>query len=122
MNRPYMNALKRPAAGVDEPFMKKEMVIGTIGKTHGVNSIAKPQRMASRMSPQMEPPAFCDSSVTGSPIVELWPASSVAAAVAGARSFSENSQSSGIPQFSSSQLDDVITPSNLPADSVRRTF
>ena len=46
--------------------MKKETVIGTIGKTHGVRSIAKPQRIASRISAQIEPPSdlFGDEAIT----------------------------------------------------------
>ena len=55
MKRPYIAALKRPCATFSEPFIKKETVIGTIGKTHGVRSIANPQRMASRISPQIDP-------------------------------------------------------------------
>ena len=35
--------------------MKNETVIGTMGKTHGVSSAAKPQRIASMMSDQSEP-------------------------------------------------------------------
>ena len=61
MKSPYMNALNLPAAGDEEPFMKKDMVIGTIGNTQGVRSIANPQRIASSMSPQMEPPSFSSS-------------------------------------------------------------
>ena len=55
MKSPYMQALKRPAAGLPEPFIKNDTVIGTIGNTQGVRSIAKPQRMASRISDQMLP-------------------------------------------------------------------
>ena len=55
MNNPYIKALKRPAAGLAEPLMKKETVMGTIGKTHGVSSMASPQRMASRTRDQSEP-------------------------------------------------------------------
>ena len=47
--------MKRPAAGLPEPFIKNDTVIGTIGNTQGVRSIAKPQRMASRISDQMLP-------------------------------------------------------------------
>ena len=54
MKSPYMKALNLPAAGVEEPFMKKDIVMGTIGNTHGVKSIAKPHRMASMMRPQRE--------------------------------------------------------------------
>ena len=57
MNSPYIMALKRPAAGEPLPFMKKEIVIGTIGNTHGVNSMANPHSIASRISPQSEDPA-----------------------------------------------------------------
>jgi hypothetical protein len=47
MNSPYISALKRPCAGVEDPFRKNDTVIGTIGKTHGVRSITNPQMMAS---------------------------------------------------------------------------
>ena len=57
MKNPYIIALNRPCAGVDEPFIKKETVIGTIGNTHGVSSIANPQRIASRISAQIESPS-----------------------------------------------------------------
>ena len=56
LKRPYIEALNLPAAGVDEPFMKKDMVIGTIGNTQGVRSIAKPQRIASSIRPQIDVP------------------------------------------------------------------
>ena len=55
MKRPYMLALKRPLAAEPELFIKKDTVIGTIGKTQGVRSIAKPQSMASSIRAQMEP-------------------------------------------------------------------
>ena len=55
MNTPYIMALNLPAAGVDDPFMKKEIVIGTIGNTQGVRRAANPHRMASIMSPQLKP-------------------------------------------------------------------
>ena len=50
-----MPARKRPSAGFPELFMKNETVIGTMGKTQGVSSAAKPQRIASMMSDQSEP-------------------------------------------------------------------
>ena len=57
MKSPYMKALKRPSAGLCDCFMKKETVIGTIGKTHGVSSMAKPQRIASIISAhRLSPP------------------------------------------------------------------
>ena len=56
MNRPYIMALKRPAVAEPLPFRKKEMVIGTMGNTQGVSSIAKPQSMASSIRPQSEEP------------------------------------------------------------------
>ena len=56
MKRPYIIALKRPCLLFSEPFIKKEMVIGTIGNTQGVRSIAKPQRMASSMRAQIDSP------------------------------------------------------------------
>ena len=54
-----MNALNLPAAGVDEPFMKNDIVIGIIGNTQGVSSIAKPHSIASKIRPQMKPSDFC---------------------------------------------------------------
>ena len=51
MKSPYMNALNRPSTGLADCFMKKEMVMGTIGNTQGVSSMAKPQRIASMISP-----------------------------------------------------------------------
>ena len=43
-------AFRRPWRAFSLPFMKKETVIGTIGNTHGVSSIANPHRIASRIS------------------------------------------------------------------------
>ena len=60
MKRPYMAALKRPLAADPLLFRKKDTVMGTMGKTQGVRSIRKPQRMASRMRlqrPLDSPPA-----------------------------------------------------------------
>ena len=53
MKSPYIKALNRPFLGSSPPFRKKEMVIGTIGKTQGVSSMANPHRMASRINPQI---------------------------------------------------------------------
>ena len=50
MKSPYMKALKRPSAGLWDCFMKKEMVIGTMGNTQGVRSMANPHRIASMIS------------------------------------------------------------------------
>ncbi len=55
MKRPYIAALNLPFALLGLPFMKKETVIGTIGNTQGVRSIARPQRIASSMSAQRFP-------------------------------------------------------------------
>ena len=44
-----------PAAGDDAPFMKKDTVIGTIGKTQGVSRAANPHRIASMTIPQLKP-------------------------------------------------------------------
>ena len=55
MKIPYIPALKRPAATLEEPFMKNDTVIGTIGKTQGVRSIANPHAIAWRMSPHTMP-------------------------------------------------------------------
>jgi len=54
MKRPYIIALKRPAAGEPLPLRKNDMVIGTIGNTQGVSSIAKPHSMASSIRAQSE--------------------------------------------------------------------
>ena len=62
MNRPYIIALNLPCAGEADPFTKKDTVIGTIGKTQGVRSIANPQSMASSIRAQREPSAFLPSS------------------------------------------------------------
>ena len=72
MNRPYIKALNRPAAGEDEPFIKKEIVIGTIGKTQGVSNIAKPQRIASMIRAQRPFESPSEPSV-GSRMAELVP-------------------------------------------------
>ena len=58
MKRPYRAAFKRPWRGLSLPFMKKDTVIGTIGNTHGVSSIANPHRIASRIRAQRPPAAF----------------------------------------------------------------
>ena len=52
MKRPYISARNLPRALFSEPFRKKETVMGTIGKTQGVSSAAKPQRMASIINAQ----------------------------------------------------------------------
>ena len=65
MKNPYMAARKRPSAGLPEPFMKNETVIGTIGKTQGVSSAANPQRIASMMSDQSVPPPAASGAVAG---------------------------------------------------------
>ena len=56
-----MKALKRPSAAVVDCFMKNDTVIGTIGNTHGVISMANPQRIASMMSVQSEPTLLLSS-------------------------------------------------------------
>ena len=67
MKNPYMPARMRPSAGLPEPFIKNETVIGTIGKTQGVRRAAKPHRMASMISPHSEPPpaaSFCAGAIS----------------------------------------------------------
>ncbi len=63
MKNPYMPARMRPSAGLPEPFIKNETVIGTIGKTQGGSGGRRsPHRMASMISPHSEPPpaaSFC---------------------------------------------------------------
>ena len=111
MNSPYMKALKRPAAGVEEPFMKNDMVIGTIGNTQGVRSIANPHNTASSIRAHNEPPARCSSSVT---FCEISGVSFL--------SFISKFQSSGAPQELSVQLEDVIIPFRLEASSATLIF
>ena len=57
MKRPYITALKRPLRTFSERLRKNDTVMGTMGKTQGVRSIRKPQRMASRIRAQRLPPA-----------------------------------------------------------------
>ena len=66
MKSPYIEALKRPLAGLSDPFMKKDMVMGTIGNTQGVRSIANPQSMASSTSCQSgsRSAPSCDAAAT----------------------------------------------------------
>ena len=68
MNSPYIRALNLPIAGFEDPLRKKDMVIGTIGKTHGVSNIASPQRIASIIRANKEE---FDSSLSTSCISEL---------------------------------------------------
>ena len=91
MKRPYIEALNLPAAGVDEPFMKKDMVMGTIGKTQGVRSIAKPQRIASSIRPQMDVPFSLSSAVMAALSPPAFFAAGAAAVSAGLLSFSSKS-------------------------------
>ena len=76
MNRPYMKALNRPWCAFSDPFRKKETVIGIIGNTQGVRSMAKPQRMASMMRAHRPPRSFASS---GSPMAVWWAAASAGA-------------------------------------------
>ena len=140
MNRPYMKALNRPVAGVEEPFMKKDMVIGTIGNTHGVRSIANPHSTASSISAHSEPPASCSSSVMAVASVLavasvtavsafaalsslfVFSGTDAAAASASFLSFISKSQSSGAPQELSVQLEDVIMPFRMEASSATLIF
>ena len=74
MKNPYIPARMRPSAGLPEPFMKNETVIGTIGKTQGVKRAAKPHRMASMISPHSEPPpaaSFCAGAISAAGVVFL---------------------------------------------------
>ena len=125
-----MKALKRPAAGVEEPFMKKDMVIGTIGNTHGVRSIANPHNTASSIRAHNEPPARCSSSVTFCEIsgvsavtaASAFSGTAATAASASFWSFISKFQSSGAPQELSVQLEDVIMPFRLEASSATLIF
>ena len=112
MKRPYIKALKRPAAGEADPLRKKDTVIGTIGKTQGVSSMASPQRMASRTRAQREPPAVPLSSETG------W-ASCREAVWVGIRGISKP-QFSGAAHRVSLQLFQVMDPfRTAPSPAVR---
>ncbi len=89
--------------------MKNDTVIGIIGNTQGVSSMAKPQRIASMMSPH-SPSLFCppSSSTSGSEIAVLCAATSSAEIVSTAKRgvflepetsiCTENSQYSGAAQ------------------------
>ena len=90
MNSPYIAARKRPWALLCDPLMKKETVMGTIGNTQGVSSIARPHRMASRISAHRGDPP-------------------VPAPGAG-ETLTAKSQSSGIPHASPWQLWKVRVP------------
>ena len=93
MKSPYIRALKRPAAAVLSPLRKNDTVIGTIGNTHGVRSIARPQSIASSISAHRLPgvlaweelPAVCCPSAAVSPETEP----SFSAIFAGIPPFSE---------------------------------
>ena len=67
MKSPYMKALNRPSWTLSDPFRKKETVIGIIGNTQGVSSMAKPQRMASMMRAQ-RPLLLPSDPFSGSPM------------------------------------------------------
>ena len=67
MKNPYMPARRRPTAGLPALFMKNETVIGTIGKTQGVSRAANPQRIASIINAQSEPPPAASSARGRSP-------------------------------------------------------
>ena len=86
MKNPYMPARMRPSAGLPEPFIKNETVIGTIGKTQGVRRAAKPHRMASMISPHSEPPpaaSFCAGAISAAGTVSGAAALSLAGVSAG---------------------------------------
>ena len=57
MNRPYIDALNRPAEADSLPLRKNDTVIGIIGKTQGVSSASSPQPIATRISPNSPSPA-----------------------------------------------------------------
>ena len=46
MNRPYIDALNRPAEVDSLPLRKNDTVIGIIGKTQGVSNASSPQPIA----------------------------------------------------------------------------
>ena len=57
MNRPYIDALNRPAEADSLPLRKNDTVIGIIGKTQGVSNASSPQPIATRISPNSPSPA-----------------------------------------------------------------
>ena len=56
MNRPYIDALNRPAEVDSLPLRKNDTVIGIIGNTQGVSSAANPHRIASMIALHSVPP------------------------------------------------------------------
>ena len=108
MNTPYMKALKRPWCTLSDALRKKDTVMGTMGKTQGVRSMARPQRMASRRRAHSPPALSCFS---GSPIALEW--------ASAFPSVTENSYSSGKPHISSVQACQVSVPSSfVPSGAV----
>ena len=65
MNRPYIDALNRPAEADSLPLRKNDTVIGIIGKTQGVSSASSPQPIATRISPNSHSPAGSAASPSG---------------------------------------------------------
>ena len=96
--------MKRPSALDSDPFMKKLTVIGTIGKTQGVSSMAKPQSIASRIRAQREP-FFAGASAAG-------------ATTAAEGRASEKLQSSGVRQASPLQELQFRVPDTDPTAPV----
>ena len=108
MNRPYMKALNRPWCAFSDPFRKNETVIGIIGNTQGVRSIAKPQRMASMMRAHRPPRSFASS---GLPMA-VWCSAASAGPTATLKAYS-----SGNPHMSSVQACQVMAPSTVLPES-----
>ena len=109
MNNPYIPARNRPRALFSEPFRKKETVIGTMGKTHGVRSAAKPHRMASSIMPQSEPPpAAVVSAATAVPEADV-------------RSISKSQYCIGVQPTSLHTIHSTY-PLRLAEGAVRTTF
>ena len=102
MNRPYIDALNRPAEADSLPLRKNDTVIGIIGKTQGVSNASSPQPIATRISPNSPSPAgSCPTDPAGSRI--------------------SKGQSSGMLQLSPWHERQLIFPLSTPSAAVRRT-
>ena len=103
-----MKALKRPSAAVEDCFMKNDTVIGTIGNTHGVISMANPHRMASMIKAHRDPslsllspdaiPASSDEEASSDLVSMVTSSEDALAAGTAAASGTENSHDSGAAQ------------------------
>ncbi len=122
MKRPYIKALKRPAATDELPFMKNDTVIGTIGNTHGVSSAAKPQITASMIRAQLN--GFSAGAAMSSAGSTLCASPSTAGATAAEASptATSNSQYSGEWHAPSTQAIHITSPLTVACAAVSRRF